>query len=106
MSSLLTEAPGTLAPDEPIAPEPYWSRRRIAIGILVLWILSGIFLVQPDQQAVVTRYGAVTEPRVLPGIHYALPWPIDSVTKLKVQQLQRLVIGGDLPDSVLGRTNP
>jgi len=106
MSSLLTEVPGTLEPNEPVPPERYWSRRRIATGILVLWILSGIFLVQPDQQAVVTRYGAVTEPRVLPGIHYALPWPIDSVTKLKVQQLQRLVIGGDLPDSVLGRTNP
>ena len=43
---------------------------------------------------------------MLPGIHYALPWPIDSVTKLKVQQLQRLVIGGDIPDSVLGRSNP
>jgi membrane protease subunit HflK len=91
---------------EPASPEPYWSRRRIALGILALWILSGIFLVQPDQQAVVTRFGAVTEPRVYPGIHYALPWPIDSVTKLKVQQLQRLVIGGDLPDSVLGRSNP
>lgn len=98
-----------LEPDilkEPAAPEPYWTRRRIVIGVIVLWILSGIFLVQPDQQVVVTRFGAVTEPRVLPGIHYALPWPIDRVAKLKVQQLQRLVVGGDLPDSVLGRNNP
>jgi membrane protease subunit HflK len=43
---------------------------------------------------------------VLPGIHFALPWPIDRVYKLKVQQLQRLVIGGDLPDGVLGRSQP
>lgn len=109
MSSLFTEpalSPHPEAPGEPVVQEPYWSSRRIALGLLALWLLSGIFLVQPDQQAVVTRFGAVTEPRVLPGIHYALPWPIDSVTKLKVQQLQRLVIGGDLPDSVLGRTNP
>jgi membrane protease subunit HflK len=76
------------------------------LGAVALWILSGVFLVQPDQQAVVTRFGAVTESRVLPGIHYALPWPVDRVTKLKVQQLQRLVIGGDIPDSVLGRNNP
>src|SRR3984885_5237345 len=109
MSSLFTEPalyPHPEAPDEPVVQEPYWSSRRMALGLLALWLLSGIFLVQPDQKAVVTRFGAVTEPRVLPGIHYALPWPIDSVTKLKVQQLQRLVIGGDLPDSVLGRTNP
>jgi membrane protease subunit HflK len=91
---------------EATAAPPMSARRRIIIGIVALWILSGIFLVQPDQQAVVTRFGAVTEPRVLPGIHYALPWPIDRVTKLKVQQLQRLVIGGDLPDSVVGRSNP
>ena len=109
MSSLLSQPAFSQEPDlpaEPAAREPYWSRRRIVLGLLALWVLSGTFLVAPDQQAVVTRFGAVTEPRVLPGIHYALPWPIDSVTKLKVQQLQRLVIGGDIPDSVLGRSNP
>jgi membrane protease subunit HflK len=35
-----------------------------------------------------------------------MPWPIDRVYKLKVQQLQRLVIGGAIPDGVLGRTEP
>jgi membrane protease subunit HflK len=109
MSSLLNQpalAPEPEFPSELAVQETYWSRRRIIWGLVALWVLSGIFLVAPDQQAVVTRFGAVTEPRVLPGIHYALPWPIDSVTKLKVQQLQRLVIGGDIPDSVLGRSNP
>jgi len=42
----------------------------------------------------------------MPGIHFALPWPIDRVDKLKVQQLQRLVIGGELPDTVTGRPRP
>ena len=32
----------------------------------------------------------------MPGIHVSLPWPIDRVAKLKVQQQQRFVIGGDL----------
>jgi modulator of FtsH protease HflK len=40
----------------------------------------------------------------LSGIHYALPWPIDKVYKLKVRELRRRVIGGDIPDTVLGRT--
>jgi len=69
-------------------------------------MLSGIYLVKPDQQAVETMFGKVVAPRVMPGLHYAWPWPIESVTKLKVMQLQRLVVGGDLPDSVLGRTQP
>jgi membrane protease subunit HflK len=83
-----------------------WTRGRIAGALLVAWLATGVYLVAPDQQAVETRFGTVVAPRVLPGIHYALPWPIDRVYKLKVQQLQRLVIGGDLPDSVLGRTQP
>lgn len=106
MSTAFLRQATPVPPAEPAPREQFWSPRRVLIGLLVIWILSGVFLVQPDQQAVVTRFGAVQERHVTPGIHYALPWPIDSVTKLKVQQLQRLVIGGDLPDSVLGRTNP
>ena len=83
-----------------------WDRRRIAGAIFGIWILSGVFLVSADQQAVVTRFGKVVEPRVMPGIHIALPWPLDRVSKLKVQQTQRLVVGGDAADGVLGRTQP
>jgi modulator of FtsH protease HflK len=82
------------------------SRRRVWPWLLGLWIVSGMFLVSADQQAVVTRFGAVTSPRVFPGIHYALPWPIDSVYKLKVRQLRRTVIGGEIPDALLGRIQP
>lgn len=74
--------------------------------LLGLWVISGAYIVSADQQAVVTRFGAVVSPRVAPGIHFALPWPIDSVYKLKVHQLQRTVIGGEIPDVVLGRVSP
>ena len=81
-------------------------RRRWALGFLGAWLLWGVFLVAPDQQAVVTTWGAVTSPRVLPGLHYALPWPIQEVYKLKVRQLRRTVIGGDVADIPLGRLQP
>ena len=81
-------------------------RIRIAGILLLLWFLSGIYIVRTDQQAVVTRFGAVVSPRVMPGIHITLPWPIARVYKLKVQQLQRLVIGGDFADNATGRSQP
>ena len=118
MSTSPTRAKAPLSPLAPInleervlqetfseSPRPHYAR-RVAGGLLLLWILSGIFFVQTDQQAVVTRFGAVVEPRVTPGIHYAMPWPVDRVFKLKVQQLQRQVIGGEAADLVLGRTQP
>src|SRR5580700_1394969 len=101
---------GGLDPPPLVAPSthssPRWTKARIALGVAALWVLSGVYVVLPDQQAVETLFGKLVAPRVTPGLHYALPWPIQTVTKLKVRQLQRLVIGGDLPDSVLGRTQP
>jgi membrane protease subunit HflK len=73
---------------------------------VALWLLTGVYIVGADRQAVVIRFGRVVEPRVLPGIHVSLPWPIDRVTRLRVHQLQRLVIGGDIADGVLGRSDP
>jgi modulator of FtsH protease HflK len=89
--------------DKPVHPA---GKGRIYVCLLALWAFSGVFVVPPDQQAVVTCFGAVTRPRVSPGIHYALPWPFETVYKLKVQQLRRTSIGGDLPDTVLGRSQP
>lgn len=84
-----------------------WSpRRRLAAAVAVVWLATGVYIVGADQQAVVTRFGKVVEPRVMPGIHVALPWPLDRVSKLKVRQLQRLVIGGNVGDAALGRSDP
>ncbi len=82
-------------------------RGRLAFAALyVLWLLTGIYLIPADEQAVVTVFGAVSEERVMPGIHYTWPYPIGQVYKLKVRQFQRTVIGGDPADAVLGRVEP
>ena len=89
----------------PVA-EPRKDRRWLPALVLLAWTATGVYIVPADQQAVVTRFGRVVEPRVLPGLHVAWPWPVDRVARLKVRQLQRAVIGGDVTDSVLGRTEP
>ncbi|MFZ0595227.1 MAG: FtsH protease activity modulator HflK [Bryobacteraceae bacterium] len=85
---------------------PRRNRQRWVLAIAAAWLLSGVYLVQPDQEAVLTTFGKVASGRVLPGLHYALPWPVDRVYKLKVHQLRRIVIGGDTADIVLGRVQP
>lgn len=76
-------------------------------GLLLLgWLATGVYVVSADQQAVVTRFGRVVEPRVMPGLHLSLPWPVDRVAKLKVRQQQRAVIGGDIAEGVVGRADP
>ena len=88
----------------PLFEPARWPRWLLAF--IALWLVTGIFIVPADQQAVVTRFGRVADPRVLPGIHLTAPWPIDQVARLRVRQFQRLIIGGDTFDAVLGRMEP
>ncbi|OHB82485.1 MAG: HflK protein [Planctomycetes bacterium RBG_19FT_COMBO_48_8] len=60
--------------------------------LLVIWLLSGIYIVRPGEQGVVRRFGKVV--RVTePGPHYRLPSPIERVDKPKIQQVRRIEIG-------------
>src|SRR5262245_26167027 len=74
-----------------------------ALVVLTAYAFSGVYFVAPDQQAVVVRFGQVVAKGVTPGVHYSLPWPIDSVYKLKVLETKRLTIGIEMPDQALGR---
>lgn len=106
MSLLDVTPPRIEEPAPEFAASPPPRAQRIAAALAGLWLLTSVYIVRTDEQAVVTRFGAVVEPRVVPGIHVALPWPIDRATRLKVQQLQRLVIGADPADAVLGLSQP
>jgi membrane protease subunit HflK len=80
-----------------------WLKRRWIIVMLFAYLLSGVYFVAPDQQAVVVRFGQVVAKGLTPGVHYSLPWPIESVYKLKVLETKRLTIGVEMPDQALGR---
>jgi len=61
-------------------------------AVVVLWLLSGIYIVRPDEQGVVRRFGRTV--RVTqPGPHYCLPRPVERVNKVKVKQVRRIEIG-------------
>ncbi|WP_028586228.1 FtsH protease activity modulator HflK [Desulfocurvus vexinensis] len=64
----------------------------ILLAVVVLWALSGLYIVNADEQGVVLRFGKfarLTES----GLHYHLPFPIESVETPKVTQIHRVEIG-------------
>lgn len=66
--------------------------------IIVLWLLSGVYIVKADQQGVVRRFGEyvrVTEP----GIHWRMPFPVEKVDKPSVTEVKRSEIGFRTIDS-------
>ena len=64
----------------------------IAVVIALLWINSGIYKVQPDEQGVVLRFGRYQE-TVDAGLHYHWPYPVESVLLPKVTQVNQLQLG-------------
>lgn len=69
--------------------------RGIALGGIVLvglWLLSGFYRVEPDEQGVVLRFGKFVQ-TTQPGLNYHLPWPIESALTPKVTTVNRIDIG-------------
>jgi len=62
-------------------------------GIIILWLLFGIFYqVNPNEQGVVRRFGKLV--RVTsPGLKLKLPYPFEVVDKPKVTEVKRVEIG-------------
>lgn len=62
------------------------------LAALVLWVASGIFIIAPDEEGVVLRFGKYDR-TVPPGPHIRMPFPIESHLKPKVTQIQRIEVG-------------
>ena len=63
------------------------------LGLLVLfWLASGFYQVQPSEQAVVLRFGKYID-TTDSGLHYHLPYPIENVVKVNVSQERSINIG-------------
>ena len=64
----------------------------IALGVVVVWLLSGIYVVNPSEQGVVLQFGKFVA-RTSPGINYHLPWPIETVYTPNVTRQNQINIG-------------
>ena len=65
----------------------------LIIGIVLLvWLATGIYIVQPGQEGVVLTFGKFANVTGS-GLNYRLPWPIQSVTIVNVESIRRAEIG-------------
>lgn len=65
----------------------------ILVAILaVIWVLTGLYTVRPDEIGVVKRFGKYSH-ETTSGLHYHLPYPMETVLKPKVTQVRRFEVG-------------
>lgn len=72
---------------------------KISLAALAaLYLLSGVYVVNPGEEAVVRRFGRVVQPRVGEGLHYRFPWPVERADKVNVSEIRREGIGVTPPE--------
>lgn len=59
----------------------------IIVLVTGIWLLSGIYTVNQVERGVVLRFGKYHE-TALPGLHWRIPWPVDTVEKVNVTQVE------------------
>jgi len=60
--------------------------------LLVIWLISGFYKVNANEQGVVLRFGKWVRTTV-PGLHYHLPYPIEIAKTPKVTKVNKTEIG-------------
>jgi membrane protease subunit HflK len=75
----------------------------LALAAAAVWAATGVYVVEPNQRAVVWRCGRILPELSAPGVHFGLPWGIDRVTRLKIHEQKRVGVGLSLDDRNLGR---
>ena len=73
---------------------PGGNKPIIIFGIIILglWLTSGFYRVLPDEQGVVLRFGKYVN-QTQPGLHYHLPYPIETAVTPKVTRVNRIDVG-------------
>ncbi|MBW2368927.1 MAG: SO_0444 family Cu/Zn efflux transporter [Deltaproteobacteria bacterium] len=57
------------------------------------YLLSGFYTIQPGETGLLERFGKVTGQDIPPGLHYRLPYPIETVNINKISEIRRTEIG-------------
>mgnify|MGYP001158523112 FL=1 len=69
--------------------------KPIVLGLVILaivWGLSGLYRVLPDEQGVVLRFGKFVK-ITQPGLNYHIPFPVERVLTPKVTKVNRIDVG-------------
>ncbi|MDD5556999.1 MAG: FtsH protease activity modulator HflK [bacterium] len=66
--------------------------RWVALCLLGIYLLSGVYSISPNETGVLQRFGRVLEADISPGIHWAFPWPVDRVSRVPVRESRRVSV--------------
>lgn len=71
-----------------------WLAPLAGVGVAALLLLSCLVKVEPQQQALVLRFGELSRSEPLePGLHLKWPWPVERAELYDVTRIRQIVVG-------------
>lgn len=70
----------------------------VLLGVVVVWLLSSIGIVQANEQGLRVRMGKKIGETLQPGPYLKLPWPLESIETHKTTVVRRIDLGSKEPD--------
>jgi len=65
----------------------------IFIVVLLIWLATGFYRVEPDEQGIELLFGKWNQTTTEPGLHYFFPTPIGKTMTPKVESIRKINVG-------------
>ena len=95
LDELIRRAQKGLQDSIPFDIGPYGLAGLIVLIGAMVWLASGLYILNPGEHGVIQRFGALSYTKTSEGLGYHLPYPIETMTKVNVTELRRMEIGYD-----------
>lgn len=69
-----------------------WKIKWVIFALFIIWLLSGFYQIEPNEQGVVLQFGAYKNTTEA-GLNYHLPYPIERVMKVNQTQERSFTLG-------------
>lgn len=96
INTLFGKTGGHQSNSQPNRPQPMQASfplLPIAAIVLLIWLATGFYIVDQGSIGVVQRFGKALEETTQPGPRWHLPYPIETVTVVNMEQVRRLEVG-------------
>ena len=79
--------------------------------LVVAYLVSGFYVIEPNEEGVVRRFGKVVSTTIdghdapwiaQPGPHYRLPWPMTRLDRVRPTETKTMTVGFEKVDELLG----
>lgn len=74
--------------------------KLLPLIVIALYLLSGFNTIQPGETGILKRFGKVIRKDIGPGLHYILPYPVDSLTHVREPFVRSLTFGTTNRDKI------